>query len=204
MQNQRGTPQAESAASHADLAASQAESAVSQAESALSRGALQTESEASLGVSAAAGSASLGVSAASAGATGFSQELLGGLGLAAGAKSAIFGSHRHRQLQTEALEMLVTHTIIHESSQRDNFPQTDRSWSKKTEREQPPLMPDSSENTEKCVTGNRIPEQMTEDSTSNDSVKVFTEKHSRTVVIRFVLYFVAYGNIKLIPNNMNL
>uniref|UniRef100_A0A8C1ZMP3 VLIG-type G domain-containing protein n=1 Tax=Cyprinus carpio TaxID=7962 RepID=A0A8C1ZMP3_CYPCA len=30
---------------------------------------------------------------------------------------------------------------------------------------------DSSENTEKCVTGNRIPEQMTEDSTSNDSVK---------------------------------
>uniref|UniRef100_A0A9J8BXB3 VLIG-type G domain-containing protein n=1 Tax=Cyprinus carpio carpio TaxID=630221 RepID=A0A9J8BXB3_CYPCA len=176
-----GTPQAESAASHADLAASQAESAVSQAESALSRGVLQTESEASLGVLAAAGSASLGVSAASAGATGFSQELLGGLGLAAGAKSAIFGSHRHRQLQTEAVEMLVTHTIIHESSQRDKFPQTDRSRTKKTEREQPPLMPDSSENTEKCVTGNRIPEQMTEDSTSNDSVK---GEHKETTGVR--------------------
>ncbi|KAI2666950.1 Interferon-induced very large GTPase 1 [Labeo rohita] len=53
---------------------------------------------------------------------------------------------------------LTTHTIIHESSQRDKSSQTDRSWAeKKTER--PLQIPDE----EKCVTENRIPEQMTED-----------------------------------------
>uniref|UniRef100_A0A8C2CZU5 VLIG-type G domain-containing protein n=1 Tax=Cyprinus carpio TaxID=7962 RepID=A0A8C2CZU5_CYPCA len=189
-----GASQAESATSgQASLAVSTASRGASQAVSEASRGASLAVSEgASLGVSAAAGGASLGVtaaaggtsqgvsaaaggaslvvsaetvgaslgvSAASAGATGLSQGILGGLGLVAGAKSSIFGSHRHKQLQTESVEM------------RDKFPQTDRSRTKKTEREQPLLMPDSSESTETCVTGNRIPEQMTEDSTSNDSVK---------------------------------
>uniref|UniRef100_A0A8C1PH31 VLIG-type G domain-containing protein n=1 Tax=Cyprinus carpio TaxID=7962 RepID=A0A8C1PH31_CYPCA len=188
-----GASQAESATSgQASLAVSTASRGASQAVSDASRGASLAVSEgASLGVSAAAGGASLGVSAAaggaslvvsaetvgaslgvsaaSAGATGLSQGILGGLGLVAGAKSAIFGSHRHKQLQTESVEM------------RDKFPQTDWSRTKTTEREQPLLMPDSSESTETCVTGNRIPEQMTEDSTSNDSVK---GEHKETTGVR--------------------
>ncbi|XP_026135392.1 interferon-induced very large GTPase 1-like [Carassius auratus] len=155
-----GSLQAQSVESHAETAASggtpQADSVASHAEAALSRGALQKESE-----------ASLGVLAGSAGATGLSQGLLAGSGLVAGEKSAIFGLHRHRQLQTEAVEM------------RDIFLQTERSRTKKTDREQLLLMPDSSENTDACVTGKRIPEQMTEDSTFNDS-----GEHKETTGVR--------------------
>lgn len=54
---------------------------------------------------------------------------------------------------------------------------------------------DLSENAEMCVTGSRIPKQMTDDSISNDSIKVFTENLLRTSVFRLILYSVAYGNI---------
>ncbi|XP_043091115.1 interferon-induced very large GTPase 1-like isoform X2 [Puntigrus tetrazona] len=175
-----GASQAESAASEDAL---QSESIALQAKSATSDGTSQAESaaseEASQAESAATGgtlhkesaasqtelAASEGASQEESGATLFSHELLGGLGLVAGATSVIFGSHRHRQLQKEAIDMLAAHTIIHESSHRDKSLQIDGSWDEKMiEKEQPLLMEDTTENAETCVPRRRISGQMTEDS----------------------------------------